>query len=171
VGAQRGAPRAQAFLIEHGKDAVEFVGNRTECALLMLLRGWGVGYEGLRAAHADAVEQLYAFSSERKMASVLLAAPGGHCLYNKARAQDRVQVGYPLPYPAAARVRPARTARAVLCVRPRKGPCLRQARPELNLLSRVTHGRRRPVCVQPRRAPVGVRRDQNSIWHATGVCR
>ena len=118
----------QAFLIERNNEAVEFVGNRTECVLLMLLRAWGVSYEELRAAHSDEVEQLYAFSSERKMASVLLAAPGGHCLYNKARA--RVSVGLvlrvPLPlFPAAAGLRPARTADAVPCVRPRRGTCPR----------------------------------------------
>ena len=39
---------AQAFLIEHDKDTVGFVGNRTDCALLMLLRAWGVSYEALR---------------------------------------------------------------------------------------------------------------------------
>ena len=75
----------QAFLISHEKAATEFVGNRTECALLVLLRGWGVSYEVLRARHADDVEQLYAFSSERKMASVLMRTPSGFCLYNKAR--------------------------------------------------------------------------------------
>lgn len=75
----------QAFLISHEKAATEFVGNRTECALLMLLRGWGVSYEVLRTRHADDVEQLYAFSSERKMASVLMRTPSGFCLYNKAR--------------------------------------------------------------------------------------
>ncbi len=75
----------QAFLIERSGEAVEFVGNRTECALLMLLRAWGVSYEALRAAHADEVEQLCAFSSERKMASVLMRTPGGFRLYNKAR--------------------------------------------------------------------------------------
>lgn len=39
---------AQAFLIEHDSDTVDFVGNRTDCALLMLLRAWGVRYEALR---------------------------------------------------------------------------------------------------------------------------
>lgn len=43
-----GARCVQAFLIEHDNDTVGFVGNRTECALLMLLRSWGVSYEALR---------------------------------------------------------------------------------------------------------------------------
>lgn len=34
----------KAFLIEHG-DILEFVGNRTECALLVLARKWGVNYQ------------------------------------------------------------------------------------------------------------------------------
>lgn len=40
-----GLTNLQAFLIEHGEgEAVEFVGNRTECALLMLLRRLGIDY-------------------------------------------------------------------------------------------------------------------------------
>ena len=38
----------------------------------------------LQARHND-VEELYAFSSERKMASVLVREPDGLVLYNKAR--------------------------------------------------------------------------------------
>lgn len=34
----------KAFLIEHG-DLLEFVGNRTECALLVLARKWGINYQ------------------------------------------------------------------------------------------------------------------------------
>ncbi len=40
---------------------------------------------GARQARHDDVEELYAFSSARKMASVLLRAPGELMLYNKAR--------------------------------------------------------------------------------------
>ena len=35
----------QAFLIENDKEHVDFVGNRTECALLMMLRKWEVSSE------------------------------------------------------------------------------------------------------------------------------
>ena len=56
---------------------VDFVGNRTECALLLLLRSWGVDYRALRATHGPRVLREYDFSSERKMASVLLAPEGG----------------------------------------------------------------------------------------------
>ena len=78
----------QAFLIQHEANAVEFMGNRTECALLMLLRSWGARYEDIRSAHKAAVFQVYNFSSERKMASVLLRHGDSLRLYNKVREND-----------------------------------------------------------------------------------
>lgn len=78
----------QAFLIQHETNAVEFMGNRTECALLMLLRSWGARYEDIRSAHKAAIFQVYNFSSERKMASVLLRHGDGLRLYNKVRDSD-----------------------------------------------------------------------------------
>lgn len=72
----------QAFLIEK-PTTVEFVGNRTECALLMLLRSWGVPFKGLREEWAGSVEHVYGFSSERKMASVLIRINAGFRLYTK----------------------------------------------------------------------------------------
>lgn len=65
---------------------MEFMGNRTECALLMLLRSWGLRYEAIRNEHKGAVFQVYNFSSERKMASVLLRHGDGLRLYNKVRS-------------------------------------------------------------------------------------
>ncbi len=38
----------QAFLLEEASGKMGFVGNRTECALLLLLKSWGVSYEALR---------------------------------------------------------------------------------------------------------------------------
>ena len=70
-------------MIEHDANAVEFVGNRTECALLMLLRGWGISYEALRKDHTSELLRVYNFSSERKMASVILKTPTSFRLYNK----------------------------------------------------------------------------------------
>ena len=63
--------------------SVDFVGNRTECALLMMLREWGIGYKSLRDSAQDNVEHIYGFSSERKMASVLIRTGSGLRLYNK----------------------------------------------------------------------------------------
>lgn len=62
---------------------MEFAGNRTECALLMLLRGWGIKYDAIRAEHKHDMFQVYNFSSERKMASVILRTPTGLRLFNK----------------------------------------------------------------------------------------
>ena len=52
------AINSKAFLIEHGADLVEFVGNRTECALLMLSRKWGTNYKALRDSHESNVEEV-----------------------------------------------------------------------------------------------------------------
>ena len=74
----------QAFLVETEAGATECVGNRTECALLLMLRRWGHDYKQLRAQHEASVEEVYGFSSERKMASVLTRQEnGGLRLYNK----------------------------------------------------------------------------------------
>jgi Ca2+-transporting ATPase len=85
---------AAAATLNTSADGVGFVGNRTECALLMLLRGWGTPYKALRDAHAGRVVREYDFSSERKMASVLVthpdpasAAKGACLLYAKGAAE------------------------------------------------------------------------------------
>lgn len=50
-------PPLQAFLIEQpqsdgkGPPTTDFVGNRTECALLMMARSWGQDYRELRELH------------------------------------------------------------------------------------------------------------------------
>jgi P-type Ca2+ transporter type 2C len=93
------ALNSKAFLIENGPDLpLEFVGNRTECALLALaLRKWGVDYKALRSEveeKGDTVK-LYGFSSAKKMASVLVRQrdpatkqPTGFLrLYNKGAAE------------------------------------------------------------------------------------
>lgn len=67
------------------KGTVDFVGNRTECALLVMARKWGQDYKALRDLHSDKVEEVYGFSSERKMASVLVRTAAGYRLYNKVR--------------------------------------------------------------------------------------
>lgn len=58
-------------------------GNRTECALLLLLRQWGCSYAAVRESHT--VVKVFGFSSERKMASVVILLDGKHLLYCKAR--------------------------------------------------------------------------------------
>lgn len=47
---------SKAFYIEEAGKKTEFVGNRTECALLMLSqREWSMPYEAVRKQHASAV--------------------------------------------------------------------------------------------------------------------
>lgn len=59
------------------------VGNRTEGALLILLRSWGRNYKTVREQRHDDIANLYGFSSAKKMASVMLKIDGGLRLYNK----------------------------------------------------------------------------------------
>lgn len=73
------APRLQAFLIEHDKDTIEFVGNRTECALLMMLRKWNKSYKDVRSANEERVAQVRTHSASHLVAPVssLPACPAG----------------------------------------------------------------------------------------------
>ena len=74
----------QAFLVEAASGGVECVGNRTECALLLMLREWGQDYRRLRADHGPSVEQVFGFCYDRKMAGTLVRRPDGSLrLYNK----------------------------------------------------------------------------------------
>lgn len=78
---------SKAFLIEEEDGKVGFVGNRTECALLMMLRKWGINYKDLRSQNDSRVVNLYGFSSLKKMASVLMSTAEGFRLYNKGAAE------------------------------------------------------------------------------------
>ncbi|DBB18563.1 hypothetical protein WJX82_010215 [Trebouxia sp. C0006] len=81
------AMNSKAFLIEKDDGSIDMVGNRTEGALLMLLRGWGRNYKTVRANRHEDVAQLYGFSSAKKMASVMLKTDSGLRLYNKGAAE------------------------------------------------------------------------------------
>ena len=76
-------PCLQAFLVEHDDGAIDLVGNRTEGALLILLRSWGRNYKTVREQRKDDVANMYGFSSAKKMASVMLNTDGRLRLYNK----------------------------------------------------------------------------------------
>ena len=85
------ALNSKAFLTEEKDGSIGLVGNRTECALLLMAtREWGGDYRARRALAADRVAEVYGFTSERKMASVLVrrdaADGGGLRLYNKGAA-------------------------------------------------------------------------------------
>lgn len=45
----------QAFLEEEADKPVKMVGNRTECAMLMLMRSWAVDYRSLRDENQDKI--------------------------------------------------------------------------------------------------------------------
>ncbi|DBA78916.1 TPA: hypothetical protein ACH3X1_008797 [Trebouxia sp. C0004] len=79
------AVNSSAFLII--KDPIEFVGNRTECALLMLLRAWDTDYKTIRDSYSSMVEKVWDFDSAKKMAGVLIKTADGHRLYNKGAAE------------------------------------------------------------------------------------
>mmetsp|Transcript_26785 Transcript_26785/g.75228 ORF Transcript_26785/g.75228 Transcript_26785/m.75228 type:complete len:397 (-) Transcript_26785:2581-3771(-) len=67
----------KAFLVEKDGD-VELVGNRTECALLLLLRSWGL--DGVQLRESAGIEAVGTFTAQRKMSSVLVRRqqqPGG----------------------------------------------------------------------------------------------
>lgn len=82
------SPIVQAFLLEK-EGKTEFIGNRTECALLILLRDWGKDFKAMRDEHSERIEHMYGFSSERKMASVLLGVESGTRLYVKVSLHAR----------------------------------------------------------------------------------
>ncbi len=76
---------AQAFLVENEKGVIDFVGNRTECALLVMIQKWGEDYRAARELYHDKVAEVYGFSSERKMASVLVKNAACYRLHVKVR--------------------------------------------------------------------------------------
>ena len=84
------ALNSKAFLTEDEKTGlVGFVGNRTECALLLMIqKNWGEDYRSLRNEYEDKLVEVYGFTSERKMASVLVRrTPNTLRLYNKGAAE------------------------------------------------------------------------------------
>ena len=81
------AMNSKAFLIEQEDGSTDLVGNRTEGALLMLLKSWGCSYKTARSDRRDDVAQVYGFSSAKKMASIMLRHPDGMRLYNKGAAE------------------------------------------------------------------------------------
>ncbi|KAG2453047.1 hypothetical protein HYH02_002382 [Chlamydomonas schloesseri] len=82
------AMNAKAFIIEKENGKMDFVGNRTECALLLFMnRDLGSNYNDYRHKYEKAVVKLYGFSSAKKMASVLIQLPDRLRLYNKGAAE------------------------------------------------------------------------------------
>ena len=70
-----------SFLEERDDGVVDYVGNPTECALLMLVRDWGEDYRARR--DAAQVAHQFGFTSERKRMSTLVSAAEGQRLLVK----------------------------------------------------------------------------------------
>ncbi|KAG2490086.1 hypothetical protein HYH03_011392 [Edaphochlamys debaryana] len=82
------ALNAKAFIIKNENGKMDFVGNRTECALLLFMdRELGSSYDAYRHQHEKNMVKLYGFSSAKKMASVLMRLPDTLRLYNKGAAE------------------------------------------------------------------------------------
>eukprot|EP00803_Ostreobium_quekettii_P006058 evm.model.scf_144.7 EVM.evm.TU.scf_144.7 scf_144:78288-87675(-) len=81
------ALNSKAFLIEDDPKNIQFIGNRTECALLMLGKAWGSDYKKLRDTFENDYVKIYGFSSAKKMASILVRKGDVLRLYNKGAAE------------------------------------------------------------------------------------
>lgn len=73
------------------KNTPEFIGSKTECALLVLVEKLSGNYDQVRRSLQ--IAQLYPFSSERKRMSTLLEAQGGeeHRIYTKGASEIVLQ--------------------------------------------------------------------------------
>ncbi|KAJ9507543.1 hypothetical protein QJQ45_019083, partial [Haematococcus lacustris] len=81
------AMTSKAFLMEQPDGKTEFQGNRTECALLVMLKRWAMDYRTLQQEQKAALFQLFGFSSERKMSSCVMRADTKYVVYNKGAAE------------------------------------------------------------------------------------
>lgn len=79
------AINSTAYVTKKDKIA-EFIGSKTECALLQFISKLGANYEEVR--NSLKIAQMYPFSSERKQMSVLLEANGSkHRIYTKGASE------------------------------------------------------------------------------------
>ncbi|EFJ44186.1 calcium-transporting ATPase [Volvox carteri f. nagariensis] len=82
------ALNSKAFYTVEKDGKMAFVGNRTECALLLLMnRDLESDYKAYRTQHERSVEKIYGFTSAKKMASVLVRLGDKYRLYNKGAAE------------------------------------------------------------------------------------
>ncbi|EFJ50671.1 hypothetical protein VOLCADRAFT_88435 [Volvox carteri f. nagariensis] len=80
------ALNSKAFVLDNGPK-IDFVGNRTECALLMMLRNWGCDYASVRDEYDASVFKVFGFSSTKKMASATIKFADKFRHYNKGAAE------------------------------------------------------------------------------------
>eukprot|EP00736_Rhodelphis_marinus_P009795 Rmarinus@m.10054 len=67
---------SESSYVRKGEDGrLEFIGSKTECALLVLTNKWEISYEQMRKTIKK--RELYAFSSDRKRMSCIVHHPSG----------------------------------------------------------------------------------------------
>mmetsp|Transcript_19164 Transcript_19164/g.31364 ORF Transcript_19164/g.31364 Transcript_19164/m.31364 type:complete len:1035 (+) Transcript_19164:346-3450(+) len=80
------AVNSKAYLSTLPTGQIEFVGSKTECALLVMIRKFDFDYEMCRTT--SNIRALYAFSSEKKRMSVIIKRPQGvFRLYTKGASE------------------------------------------------------------------------------------
>jgi Ca2+-transporting ATPase len=84
------AINSTAFEETNEEGKVEFIGSKTECALLMFARNMGASYSDIRKNVT--IEELYPFSSKRKRMSTLVSggqdSSNGQCLLHTKGASE-----------------------------------------------------------------------------------
>jgi len=73
-----------AYLQKKG-NTVQQVGNKTECAMLTFMEGFGCRYEAVR--QAARVQRIYSFTSERKRMSTLVKNEGSYRIFTKGASE------------------------------------------------------------------------------------
>jgi Ca2+-transporting ATPase len=81
------AVNSSAFLVLENDGRFTPVGNRTECALLMLMRDWGLDWASHRQQAQPFVRHLFPFSSAIKMASAIQEVDSHNIIYTKGAAE------------------------------------------------------------------------------------
>ncbi|CAF2700040.1 unnamed protein product [Rotaria sp. Silwood2] len=73
---------------EDGGGLPKQIGNKTECALLDLVRQWGGSYDEIREKiPQDDLVKVYTFNSARKMMSTIIKRDDGYRLYTKGASE------------------------------------------------------------------------------------
>ncbi|CAF3617423.1 unnamed protein product [Rotaria sp. Silwood1] len=73
---------------EDGSGLQKQIGNKTECALLDLVRQWGGSYDEIREKiPQDDLVKVYTFNSARKMMSTIIKHDDGYRLYTKGASE------------------------------------------------------------------------------------
>src|SRR5687767_12944807 len=81
---------SSAFEDKDENGNLNFIGSKTECALLDLARSFGVDYRELRSATKAA--KIYPFSSERKTMTTVIKLPSAGPSHGKAPATGEYRV-------------------------------------------------------------------------------